>query len=125
MVAILRHQLLDIRLVFSRTVLYALLTTGVAGAYMALVAVLDTAGEVVVSGRPPHHLHTYPLRHGKQDVGELVVGLRPGESRLGGADHAILRLLAAPLPAAVEAAAFRREWDCHPCANAPPNSADP
>ncbi|MFG1709669.1 sensor histidine kinase [Nonomuraea sp. M3C6] len=188
MVAILRHQLLDIRLVLSRTVLYALLTTGVVGTYMAFVAVLDTVmrrqvglgssvaatvliavgfnpvrvrlqrvvdrilygdradpmravwrvgerldaglpgvleavrealripyaalhtvAEVVVSGRPPQHLHTYPLRYGKQDVGELVVGLRYGENRLSGADHAILELLAAPLSVAVHALALSQQ----------------
>ncbi|MEJ2864908.1 sensor histidine kinase [Actinomycetospora flava] len=40
-IAVLRHQLLDIRLVLSRTVLYALLTVGVVGVYLALVAVAD------------------------------------------------------------------------------------
>lgn len=40
-IAVLRHQLLDIRLVLSRTVLYALLTTAVVGMYLALVAVAD------------------------------------------------------------------------------------
>ena len=38
-VAVLRHQLLDIRLVLSRTVLYVLLTALVAAAYLALVTV--------------------------------------------------------------------------------------
>jgi two-component system, NarL family, sensor kinase len=40
-VAVLRHQLFDVRLVFSRTVLYALLTAGVVVTYLGLVAVLD------------------------------------------------------------------------------------
>jgi len=40
-IAIVRHQLFDIQLVVSRTVLYGLLTLGVAGAYAGLVAVLD------------------------------------------------------------------------------------
>ncbi|MDQ3734168.1 MAG: histidine kinase [Actinomycetota bacterium] len=40
-VAILRHQLLDIRLVVSRALLYALLTAAVVGAYIGLVAVAD------------------------------------------------------------------------------------
>jgi two-component system, NarL family, sensor kinase len=40
-VAILRHQLFDIRLVVSRTVLYLVLTGCVIGGYAALVAVLD------------------------------------------------------------------------------------
>ena len=40
-IAVLRYQLLDIRLVISRTLLYALLTAGVIGAYAGLVAFLD------------------------------------------------------------------------------------
>jgi two-component system NarL family sensor kinase len=40
-VAILRHQLLDIRVVVSRALLYGLLTAAAAGAYAGLVAVLD------------------------------------------------------------------------------------
>lgn len=40
-VAILRHRLLDIRLVFSRSLLYLLLTAGVVGVYLAMVAALE------------------------------------------------------------------------------------
>ena len=40
-VAILRHQLLDIRLVVSRALLYVLLSLGVVGVYLALVAASD------------------------------------------------------------------------------------
>jgi signal transduction histidine kinase len=40
-IAILRHQLLDIRLVVSRALLYALLTAAVIGVYLGLVAVFD------------------------------------------------------------------------------------
>ncbi|MEJ3748441.1 histidine kinase [Actinomycetes bacterium KLBMP 9797] len=43
MIAILRHRLLDIRLVVSRSVLYLALTAGVVAAYAALVTVLDSA----------------------------------------------------------------------------------
>ncbi|WP_433017836.1 histidine kinase [Kribbella sp. CA-294648] len=42
-IAVLRHQLLDIRLVVSRSLLYLLLTGGVAAAYLGLVALLDQA----------------------------------------------------------------------------------
>ena len=40
-IAIVRHQLFDIQLVVSRTVLYGLLTLGIAGAYAGLVTILD------------------------------------------------------------------------------------
>jgi two-component system, NarL family, sensor kinase len=40
-IAILRYQLLDIRLVVSRTLLYVILTAGAAAAYVGLVALLD------------------------------------------------------------------------------------
>ena len=40
-VAILRYQLLDIRLVVSRALVYGLLTAAAAGAYVGLVALLD------------------------------------------------------------------------------------
>jgi hypothetical protein len=40
-VAMLRHQLFDVRLVVSRAVLYLLLTGGVVAGYAALIAVLD------------------------------------------------------------------------------------
>ncbi|HEY5783871.1 MAG TPA: histidine kinase [Microlunatus sp.] len=40
-VAVLRNQLLDIRVVFSRSLLYLLLTAGVIGTYLVVVTVLD------------------------------------------------------------------------------------
>src|SRR5215472_2973001 len=46
-VAILRYQLLDIRLVVSRALVYGALTAGAAGAYVGLVALLD----ILVSSR--------------------------------------------------------------------------
>jgi signal transduction histidine kinase len=191
-VAILRHQLLDIRFVVSRALLYVLLTGGVVLAYVALVAVLDsvlrrqvglgtsvlatvliavgfnpvrvrlqrlvdravygsrsdpvlaasqvgarlvdaeagfggvvealrtalrlpfaalrgTRGEITASGTAPETLHAIPLAYGAQRLGELVVGVRPGERRLGPADRAVLELLAAPLSVAVFATALSEE----------------
>ncbi|GAA1042416.1 hypothetical protein GCM10009557_68410 [Virgisporangium ochraceum] len=179
-IAIVRHQLFDIRLVVSRTVLYGLLTLGVAGAYAVLVAAFDgvlrgagapvvatvlialafdparrrlqrvvdrafygtrdpvqavaavgqrlagddlggvldavrealrlpfaalrgTDAELAASGRPPAALHTVPLRFRGEHVGDLVVGVRTGERRLGGTDVAVLDLLATPLAVALHA----------------------
>jgi signal transduction histidine kinase len=183
-IAVLRYQLLDIRLVVSRSVLYALLTAGVVAAYAGLVAALrrqvgadviatlmiaaafnpvrvwlqrmvDRAfygarrdpvralaevgarlGEVgpgapagldgvlealcrvmrlpsasiVVDGReisaygqPPPLRQSLPLRQGGDLVGELTVGLRPGESRPAPADEKVLALLSTSLAVAVRA----------------------
>ncbi|MFU8874314.1 sensor histidine kinase [Micromonospora sp. SL4-19] len=48
-IAVLRHQLLDIRLVVSRSVLYLLLTGGVVAGYLALVAMLEATARRHVS----------------------------------------------------------------------------
>lgn len=188
-VAILRHGLLDIRLVVSRAVLYALLSSLVIAAYVGLVALLEEAlrqgakagssvlativiavgfnpvrvrlqrqvdrvlygdradpvravsrvgerlaaglpgvleavrealrmpfaalrasgAEVAASGAASELLHSIPLTYGTARVGDLVVGLRPGEKRLGSADRAVLELLAAPLSVAVYATTLSQE----------------
>lgn len=41
-VAVLRHQLYDIRLIVNRSLVYGLLTVGVIGAYLGIVAALTT-----------------------------------------------------------------------------------
>ncbi|WP_173099449.1 histidine kinase [Actinomadura verrucosospora] len=182
-VAILRHRLLDIRLVVSRTVLYVLLTSLALGAYAGLVALLDAllrrgagfggsalatiaiavgfnpvrvrlqaavdrvlygdradpvravsrvgarldtglpgvleavrealrmpfaalradGAEKAAAGTAPELLAAVPLTYGGDRLGELVVGLRAGERRLGSADRSVLELLAAPLAVAVRA----------------------
>ena len=194
-VAILRAQLLDIRIVVSRSLLYLLLTGGIALVYLGLVAglgwlsvglntgaavvatviiavafnplrvrlqrLLDRAfygarrdpvralaavGErltevaaprgdglagvlqalcevlrlpwaaIVVDGvelaaygtRPPDR-HGVLISSGGEAVGELVVGLRTGESRLAAADERVLTLLAAPIGVAVRASRLAEE----------------
>ncbi|HEY1487793.1 MAG TPA: histidine kinase [Micromonosporaceae bacterium] len=180
-IAIVRYQLLDIRLVVARTAAYAVLTAGVVAAYAGGVAALDRvvtgfgapvlttlaialafnpvrvrlqntadrllygsrsdpvrtvsrvrarlaaddlAGvldgardslrlpflalrrdgrEVAASGTPPETLHVVPLGFRGADVGEFIVGIRVGDSRLGAADIAVLDLLAAPLASALYA----------------------
>jgi len=51
-VAILRYQLLDIRLVFSRAVLYAVITAAVIGTYVGLVTVADVVRQGIGLGSP-------------------------------------------------------------------------
>lgn len=186
-IAVLRYQLLDIRLVISRSVLYLLLTAAVVATYVGLIAVLDTvvhqqvglgssvlatlliaavfnpvrvwlqrwvdrvfygarrdpvraftevgqrlgdagsggldgvlhtlcqvlrlpsasivsAGrELAAYGTAPPLRRSVPLRHGSEHIGELTVGLRPGETRLDPADERILALLAVSLAVAVHA----------------------
>ena len=185
--AVLRYQLLDIRLVLSRSLLYLVLTTGVIAAYAGLVTVLDAAlrrqvglgssvlatlliagafnpvrtwlqrridrvfygarrdpvraiaevgqrlGDVGASGldgvlealcqvlrlpsasietqgrelaaygSPPPLRRSVPLRRGDEQIGELTVGLRAGETRLDPADERVLALLSASVSVAVRA----------------------
>lgn len=184
LVAIFRHGLLDIRLVFSRSVLYVLLTGVAVGAYVAVVAALGqvltvalgpsvaatllvaiafnpvrvwlqrhvdqfvygarrdpvramaevgarlgetTTGDgldrvlealcrvmrlpsatIIVAdrivarcGSDPPAMASIPLTHGDEALGELMVGLRLGESRLAAADERVLILLAAPIAVAL------------------------
>jgi two-component system NarL family sensor kinase len=196
MVAVLRYQLFDIRLVLSRSVLYVLLTAGVIGAYVAMVAlfgeVLPTqaglgpsllatlaiavafnpvriwlqrmveraiygarrdpaeavaavgarlgdvgaaggaglhgvmqalarvmrfpwaavvvhGAEIASYGDPPAARHATPLRQGGDVLGELVIGLRPGETRLDPSDARVIDLVGAPIAAAVHAAALAEQ----------------
>ncbi|MEU1477508.1 histidine kinase [Streptomyces sp. NPDC005760] len=191
MIAVLRHELLDIRVVVSRSLLYGALTLGVIAAYVGLVtfvqsqlaplpdllgpalvtvtlavafeparrglqrmvdralygerhdpvgvvsrigkrlagtgvgAVPEAVGEALrlpyacldsrsgtVSGSwgtPVDSVHTVALDYDGHCVGELVVGLRPGEQQPAPADLAVLELLAVPLAAALHATDLTRE----------------
>jgi two-component system NarL family sensor kinase len=185
-VAIVRHQLLDIRLVLSRALAWLLLSAGVLAGYVALVAVLDRfvsaqvgrsavatvvvalvvapllprlqrlvdramygdrgdparvasrVGERLAAGptaglpgvvaavrealrlpyvavamhsdvlaadghMPDGSVASVVLEYGGEVVGELLVGLRPGERELSVADRNVLTLLAAPLAVAIHA----------------------
>jgi two-component system, NarL family, sensor kinase len=189
-IAILRYQLLDIRLIVSRTLLYGVLTAAAAGVYVGLVALLDvlvrsrvslgsaiaasiviafgfnparvrlqrlidralygdrrdpvrtvslvgarlagtgTTGlpgvlealcdslrlpfaavrygraEVAAHGTAPELLHSIGLSYDGIRIGELIVGLRSGQRRLGSQDIAVLELLAGPLALALHATAL-------------------
>ena len=189
-IGILRYQLLDIRLVLSRTLVYGVLTVAAAAVYAGLVAVLDVlvrsrvnlgsaiaasiviaigfnparirlqrlidralygdrrdpvravslvgerlAGtgasglpgvlealcdslrlpfaavrygpaEVAAHGRAPELLHSTGLSYDGVRIGELIVGLRTGQRRLGAPDIAVLELLAGPLALALHATAL-------------------
>ncbi|MGW6277625.1 sensor histidine kinase [Kribbella sp. NPDC055071] len=189
MIAVLRYQLLDIRLVWSRTVTYLVLTAAVVATYLGLVELVDrllrprmsanaavlatlvvaiffnpvrvrlqrlldrlfygdranpvraassvaaqlagasqpadvlpavcqalrlpyaalTDGAGVLRGEHgtrPTLLEAIPLLQAGERVGELQVGLRPGEGRLAGADRVVLELMAAPLGVALRAQAL-------------------
>jgi len=185
-VAIVRHHLLDIRLVVSRALAWLLLSAGVIGAYVAMVALLDrfvsaqvgrsavatvvialfvapvlprlqrlvdramygdrrdparvasrvgqqlqaqaagglegvaasvrdalrlpyvavsASGEMIAEDgvRQGGPTGSIVLEYGGETVGELLVGLRPGERALVTADRNVLTLVAAPLALAVHA----------------------
>jgi two-component system NarL family sensor kinase len=195
-VAVLRYQLFDIQLVLSRSMLYVLLTAGVVGTYLVIVAVSDTVvrtalglgssvvatlliavvfnpvrvwlqrkvdrviygarrdpaeamaavgarlgevggadsaglpgvlqalatvmrfpwaavvvqgAEIASYGDPPAARHATPLRQGGEVVGELIVGLRPGEARIDPGDARVLDLVSAPIAAAVQAVALAEQ----------------
>ncbi len=189
-IAVLRHRLLDIEVVVSRSLLYLALTGLVLASYSAVVVMLDSVFRTRVAATPaiaalaiaiafnpvrsvlqrgieravfgarrdpvralsavgeqlgsgsglpemlavvcevlrlpaaaivvhdrveaahgelPATCHRTELRHGDQVLGELVVGLRRGESRVSAADAQVLSLLSAPVAAAVHAAALAEE----------------
>ncbi|WP_405642266.1 sensor histidine kinase [Streptomyces sp. NBC_00019] len=191
MIAVVRHELLDIRLVVSRSLLYGALTIGVVCAYVGLVAFVQSlldplpellgpalvtvtlavafeparrllqrmvdrtlygdrhdpvravsrigerlagtgvgavpeavgealrlpyvcleskTGDVNGSwGTPAGPVHTVWLDYDGRTVGELVVGLRPGEQQPAPADLAVLELLAVPLAAALHTTDLTRQ----------------
>lgn len=61
-------------------------------------------GVLAADGQPPDGpVRSLRLEYGGEVVGELVIGLRPGERELAPADHTVLNLVAAPLAVAVHA----------------------
>ncbi|TWP50410.1 two-component sensor histidine kinase [Lentzea tibetensis] len=67
------------------------------------VAVHTSDGPLAEDGTAPAEVAVVPLEYGGAPVGELRVGVRPGEGDLGAADRAVLGLVAAPLAVAVHA----------------------
>jgi two-component system NarL family sensor kinase len=67
------------------------------------VAVSHRDGVLASDGSAPERTATTPLAYAGAGVGELEIGLRPGERELGSADAATLRLVAAPLAVAIHA----------------------
>ena len=59
-----------------------------------------------ISGRPTDHRHVEALYADGQHIGDLTVGLRPGDFRLSPADHTVLSLAAPLLAQTVRAHAF-------------------
>ena len=72
-------------------------------------AVVVHGVEIASFGEPPAGRHATPLLRGEQTLGELVIGLRTGESRLSTEDARVLELLAAPIAASVHAATLAEE----------------
>ncbi len=64
---------------------------------------------LAADGRPPDQQHPWPLTYQGESVGELRLGLRPGERALNASDRPVLDLLAAPLALAVHAMAMSAE----------------
>jgi two-component system, NarL family, sensor kinase len=89
-------------------------TAGLSGVVQALcdslrlpfATVRFGSAEVAVYGTTPELLHSISLRYGGRRIGELIVGLRSGQRRLGPPDIAVLELLASPLAVALHAMAL-------------------
>jgi two-component system, NarL family, sensor kinase len=60
-------------------------------------------GELAARGSPSATIRAVPLTYHGERVGDLLVGVRAGERRMGAADLAVLDLLATPLAAALHA----------------------
>lgn len=60
-------------------------------------------GVLGADGTPPPQTHTLALEYAGRRVGELVVGLRPGERALAAADADVLGLITVPLAVALHA----------------------
>ncbi|MGP3963636.1 sensor histidine kinase [Nonomuraea sp. 3N208] len=84
-------------------------TAGVGGGAAAGIGGAGAAVERTSYGTAPERLHTVPLVYGGDRVGELIVGLRPGEKAISVADARVLELLAVPLAVAVHATGLSEE----------------
>ena len=72
-------------------------------------AIVSRGTQLASYGQAPAALHSTPLRYGEERLGELIVGLRHGESRLDPADERLLGLLAAPIAVAAHASELAGE----------------
>ena len=73
-------------------------------------AIVSRGTQLAGYGQAPAALHSTPLRYGEERLGELIVGLRNGESRLDPADERLLGLLAAPIAVAAHASELAASW---------------
>ncbi len=73
------------------------------------VALRAEGGLLAVAGAETATTDVVPLSYHGNQLGELVVGLRPGEKTLAAADRSVLRLVAASLAVAVHATALSAE----------------
>jgi len=73
------------------------------GLRLPYVAVEHEGTILAADGEPPPKLQSWPLTYAGRPVGQVQVGLRRGERRIGDADARALGLLAAPIAAALHA----------------------
>ncbi len=73
---------------------------------LPFAAVRFGPAEAAAHGTAPELLHSIGLRYDEVRIGELIVGLRAGQRRLGAPDLAVLELLAGPLALALHATAL-------------------
>ena len=73
------------------------------------VAVRDAGGVLASDGVSPARTFRLPLEYAGETIGELEVGLRRGEQRLGVTDRSTLQLVATPLAVAIRALGLSAE----------------
>lgn len=76
---------------------------------LPFVAIRTGDRELVSSGEASSVIHTLPLMHGGERLGELLAGSRRGDRRLTRADKDMLELVAAPVAMAVHATLLAEE----------------
>jgi len=76
---------------------------------LSYAAIESPDGDIVASGEPSANPQSWPLSYDGQQVGNLVVGPRPGEDRLSRADQKVVDLVATPMAIVLHARALTED----------------
>jgi two-component system, NarL family, sensor kinase len=76
---------------------------------LSYAAIESPDGDIVASGEPSANPQSWPLSYDGHQVGNLVVGPRPGEDRLSRADQKVVDLVATPMAIVLHARALTED----------------